>query len=153
MEPLKDNFGQAFPPEYNSDLYCNEGITEMDKPIESIIAKNEQNKDINPAGRDGGGGVDTFSRNFKLIRLSDIQFKAPDWLIKHLIEKDSLNLLFGDPASTKTFVAIDLGCCVATGKDFKGMPVKQGPVVYIAGEGQNGLKRRFEARGIRNDIN
>jgi len=99
------------------------------------------------------GHVNVSPRKFKLVRLSDIQFKAPDWLIKNLIEKDSLNLLFGDPASGKTFAAIDMVCCVASGKDFNGMPVKQGPVVYIAGEGQNGLKRRFMAWGIKNDIN
>ncbi len=97
--------------------------------------------------------VNNSPRKFKLVHLSDVKFKAPDWLIKGLIETDSLNLLFGDPASGKTFAAIDMVCCIATGKDFNGMPVKQGPVIYIAGEGQNGLKRRFTAWGIKNGIN
>jgi AAA domain/DnaB-like helicase N terminal domain len=90
---------------------------------------------------------------FQLKRLSEIEFRAPDWLIESFIEKDTLATFFGDPASTKTFGAIDIACSLATGKDFHGMKVKQGPVVYIAGEGQNGIKRRFMAWGIRHGYN
>jgi len=86
---------------------------------------------------------------FKLLKLSEIEFKAPEWLIKPLMEKDALSLIFGDPACGKSFFAIDVTCSIATGKDFHGMKVSQGPVVYIAGEGQNGLKRRFTAWSIR----
>jgi len=90
---------------------------------------------------------------FQLKRLSEIEFKAPDWLIEPFIEKDTLIMFFGDPASTKTFGAIDTACSVATGKDFHGMKVLPGPVVYIAGEGQNGLKRRFMAWAKHHDCN
>ncbi len=72
--------------------------------------------------------------------------KPINWLIKGFLEMDSLSLMFGEPACGKSFSAIDLACCVATGKDWHGMPVKQpGPVFYIAGEGFNGLSRRFMA--------
>ena len=62
-------------------------------------------------------------------------------------------MVFGDPGAAKSFYAIDLAACIATGKDFHGMEVKPGPVVYIAGEGQNGIKRRFMAWGIRHNYN
>ncbi len=72
--------------------------------------------------------------------------KPISWLIKGFLEMDSLSLMFGEPACGKSFSAIDLACCVATGKDWHGKPVKQpGPVFYIAGEGFNGLSRRFMA--------
>ena len=72
--------------------------------------------------------------------------KPINWLIKGFLEMDSLSLMFGEPACGKSFSAIDLACCVATGKDWHGKPVKQsGPVFYIAGEGFNGLSRRFMA--------
>jgi hypothetical protein len=90
---------------------------------------------------------------FKLKRLSEIEAKAPDSLINQLLEKDTLNMVFGDPGAAKTFFAIDMASCVATGKDFHGMGAKQGPVVYIAGEGQNGIKRRFAAWEIRYGYN
>jgi 5S rRNA maturation endonuclease (ribonuclease M5) len=90
--------------------------------------------------------------SFKLVRLSDIQMKPADWQTDGFMEMDSLNLFFSDPGGAKTFLAIDQACCGATGKDFHGRYVRQGPVVYIAGEGQNGLKRRFTAWGIRHQI-
>lgn len=87
--------------------------------------------------------------SFKLVKLSDVQIKSANWVAYGLMEKDSLNLLFSDPGGCKTFLAIDLSNSVATGKDFHGRIVQQGPVVYIAGEGHNGVKRRFTAWGIR----
>ncbi|WP_083232859.1 AAA family ATPase [Endozoicomonas atrinae] len=72
--------------------------------------------------------------------------KPINWLVKGFLEMDSLSLMFGEPACGKSFVAIDLACCVATGKEWHGKQVKQqGPVFYIAGEGFNGLSRRLMA--------
>ena len=45
----------------------------------------------------------------------------------------------------KTFFALDLALCVAAGIDFHGRKVKQGPVVYVLGEGRGGLKKRVSA--------
>ncbi len=72
--------------------------------------------------------------------------KPINWLIKGFLEMDSLSLMFGEPACGKSFSAIDLACCVATGKEWHGKAVKRpGPVFYIAGEGFNGLSRRLMA--------
>jgi phage/plasmid primase-like uncharacterized protein len=90
---------------------------------------------------------------FKLIHNSDVQLKCPEWLIHGAIEKDALALVFGDPESAKSFLAMDIACSVATGKDFHGRKVKQGPCHYIAGEGFNGLKRRLTAWQIYHGIN
>jgi hypothetical protein len=67
------------------------------------------------------------------------------WLIEDYIETDSLSLVYGAPGSGKSFVTVDMACCVATGTPWHGRPVKQGAVFYIAGEGHNGLARRFAA--------
>ncbi len=82
---------------------------------------------------------------FQLTLVSKIEPKAPDWLIGSLLEKDTLSQYFGDPGCGKTFIGVDMACCVATGTEFHGLRVSEGPVVYIAGEGQNGLQRRFQA--------
>jgi hypothetical protein len=84
---------------------------------------------------------------FKLTRLSEMKLKPADWLIKGFMEVDSMDEIFGPSGGGKTFCAVDLGCSCATGTDFNGLPVKQGPVIYVAGEGQNGIKRRFMAWG------
>jgi hypothetical protein len=80
---------------------------------------------------------------FNLIRVGDIQFREPEYLIDGLIESSSLVQMFGDPGAGKSFLALDVAACVATGKAFHGLEVKQGPVIYVAGEGYNGIRRRL----------
>ena len=67
------------------------------------------------------------------------------WLVEGFIEKDTVGLFFGDPASYKSFLAMDIAYHCASGKDWHGSKVIQGPVYYIAGEGHGGLARRQEA--------
>ncbi len=75
----------------------------------------------------------------------DIQCGKPKWVVPGYIEENGFGLLFGDPGSYKSFIAIDWGCHVATGTSFYGRPVKQGVVVIIAGEGIVGAPRRIRA--------
>lgn len=67
------------------------------------------------------------------------------WLVEDYIEQDSLALVFGAPGGGKSFITVDIACCVATGTEWHGRSVDQGAVFYIAGEGHNGLARRFAA--------
>lgn len=78
--------------------------------------------------------------------------KPISWLVRDYVEADSLALLFGDPAAGKSFIAIDLACCIATGTPWHSKKTTPGAVFYIAGEGQNGLDRRFAAWSQGNDI-
>lgn len=87
------------------------------------------------------------SGTFKLTWVADMKLKPADWLIKGFIEANSMTEIFGPSGDGKTFCVIDMACSIATGTDFNGMPVKQGPVVYVAGEGQDGIKRRLMAWG------
>lgn len=87
------------------------------------------------------------NQNYKFIPVSEVirNLQPISWLVEGYIEQHTMALIFGDPASGKTFVAIDVACCVATGKDWQGNKVNKGAVFYIAGEGHNGLARRFMA--------
>ncbi len=71
--------------------------------------------------------------------------KPIEWLVENYLEHNALSMLFGPSGAGKSFVVVDIACSVATGRSWHGMPVKQGPVFYIAGEGHNGLARRFAA--------
>lgn len=82
---------------------------------------------------------------FKFTAVGDLEYRAPEYVVGGLIETDSLGLIFGDPGCGKSFLAADLALCVASGADFHGREVMQGPVLFIAGEGHNGLARRFAA--------
>ena len=67
------------------------------------------------------------------------------WLVKDYLEMDALSMCFGPSGAGKSFVVADLAACVATGTRWMNKDVKHGAVFYIAGEGHNGLARRFAA--------
>ena len=67
------------------------------------------------------------------------------WLIKDILEAGTLSGMFGASGSGKSFTAIDLALCVASGKFYHDHKVTQGGVVYFAGEGKAGLIRRTSA--------
>ena len=73
------------------------------------------------------------------------QVTNPDWLITEVFERNRLITVFGEPKSGKSFIAIAMACAVARGKDFYGHTAKKAPVVYLAGEGVSGIRRRLAA--------
>lgn len=68
-----------------------------------------------------------------------------DWLLDGFIERESLNLLFGEPGAGKSLFALDWAFCIAAGIDWHGYSTKQADVVIVAGEGFAGLSRRVKA--------
>ena len=87
-----------------------------------------------------------------LRRLSDITLEPIQFLIDGLIPQGSLSMLFGDPGCGKSFLAIDIAMCIATGSRFHSKPVKRGAVIYIAGEGYRGLTQRAWAWAAHKEI-
>ena len=87
---------------------------------------------------------------FSLVKAGALKPRPMDWLINGLFESDSLLQLFGPPGGAKTFTVLDMAGCIAAGLDYHGRSVKAGAVVYIAGEGFNGLARRLLAWSIVN---
>lgn len=89
---------------------------------------------------------------FQFAAVADLKYRAPEFVIGDLIETDTLGLIFGDPGCGKSFLAVDMALSVATGTPFHGRDTRQGAVFFIAGEGHNGLARRFaawsKARGV-----
>ena len=91
-------------------------------------------------------------RRLQLTRADQIEVRPPDWLLRGMLERDTFALVFGDPGCGKSFLAIDWACRIATGTPWRDHAVKAGPVVYIAGEGQNGFGRRIRAWQQHNDV-
>lgn len=85
------------------------------------------------------------SPRVRLTRADQIEMRPPHWLLRGMLERDTFALIFGDPGCGKSFLAIDWACRVATGTPWRGQAVKGGPVVYVAGEGQQGFGRRIRA--------
>ncbi|WP_303810171.1 AAA family ATPase [Sandarakinorhabdus limnophila] len=92
------------------------------------------------------------SKEFHFVRAGDLSIKKPEYLIDELLETDALSNMFGAPGDGKSFIALEMALCIATGTPFHGRAVKQGPVFIIVGEGIGGLARRMaawsKARGV-----
>jgi len=85
---------------------------------------------------------------FRLVPAAELEPRPMDWLIADLFERDSLLTVYGPPGSAKSFTALDMAGSIAAGIDYHGRKVRQGPAVYVAGEGFNGLARRLQAWSI-----
>ncbi|QGT77517.1 AAA family ATPase [Guyparkeria halophila] len=90
----------------------------------------------------------TFTSAAELIK----EIPPTDWLIGSYLQADTMNVLFGAPKVGKSFLALDMACCIATGRDWHGHPVKQGSVFYIAGEGHGGIRKRLKAWAIKHGV-
>lgn len=126
---------------------------QIDKARERLKGERQRQDAVDVSSLVGG----TFAAaqripGFSLRRMGDLAVKAIAWLIRGLLERDTLAMLFAVPGVGKSFWAIDVACCVATGSDFHGLEVEQGPVIYIAGEGLNGLARRRVAWEIEHQL-
>lgn len=79
----------------------------------------------------------------RILSLDDIENLAPpSFLVQDVLTESGLSMLWGRSGAMKSFVALDIGMCVATGLPWHGKPVKHGLVVYVAAEGSHGLGRR-----------
>ena len=56
------------------------------------------------------------------------------------------------PSSKKSFVAVNIAACIATGKEFFGHAVRKGNVLYAMAEGQAGIQKRLRAWEIFNGV-
>lgn len=62
------------------------------------------------------------------------------------MEAKTTGALFGESTAGKSFVAVDLAACMATGTPWIGHSIATpGIALYFAGEGRHGLPRRFKA--------
>jgi len=70
----------------------------------------------------------------------------PEPLIDGILDRDTLARMVGKPGCGKTFLALDMACCVATGQPFGAHATRhQGRVVYLVAEGASGWKTRLNA--------
>lgn len=74
------------------------------------------------------------------------------WAIKKYLPLNSTVMLYGGSGSGKSFCALDMALCVATGTDWHGNQTMQSPVVYVIGEGAGTMGERINAWCIINQI-
>lgn len=71
------------------------------------------------------------------------EIKPVNYVIQSLIPERSVGFLVGESGAKKTFAALQMAICVATGIDFGGLPVRQGSVMYFAPEDASGVRERY----------
>jgi hypothetical protein len=67
------------------------------------------------------------------------------WVIKGWMPADAVSMIYGESGAGKTFVSLDIACHIAAGMPWHGVKASGGPVVYMAGEGNYGLRQRVAA--------
>lgn len=67
------------------------------------------------------------------------------WLIQDVFHANTVNHIVGAPNVGKSFLAMDLACCVSTGAPWRGHATEAGQVVYLVAEGLNDMQARKEA--------
>lgn len=83
---------------------------------------------------------------FKIESWQSVKDEPVNWLIEGVIPEKSFVALYGPPASFKSFIAMDIAECIASGRDWLGNKINgTGPVLYIAGEGHGGIGARIAA--------
>ena len=93
----------------------------------------------------GNGKADTAPR-FKLKYYKDVLMStARNYLIKGLLPRRGLAVIWGPPKCGKSFIAFDMGMHIALGRPYRDQRVQQGTVVYLAPEGGGGFPARVEA--------
>lgn len=65
-------------------------------------------------------------------------------IIKHWLPADSIGIMYGESGSGKTWAAIDMALCVASGTSWCWQKTHQGKVLYIAAEGGAGVAMRVK---------
>ena len=68
-----------------------------------------------------------------------------EWLIEDIITADGFGITYGPPASLKSFLVIAWSLHIASGTPWLDHKVRQGGVLYVAGEGVRGMGRRVRA--------
>ena len=75
------------------------------------------------------------------------------WLVKGWLQDRALIMVHGPSGGGKTFVVLDWVLTMASGRrEWNGRKVRPGPVVYLAGEGHQGLRGRVAAWKQHNNV-
>lgn len=82
----------------------------------------------------------------------DDQAEKHEWLIKGVVTRGEVAMMAGPSGCGKSFLGLDLAMSICRGDRWFGNWVRQGGVIYQAGEGKRGLFKRLKAYRKENRI-
>lgn len=90
--------------------------------------------------------AETAVEPFALLSWDELMAQPdPEWLVDGILPAGGFGAIIGPPKHGKSFLVIDLLLCIAAGIPFHGHEVRQGVIIYAAGEGRGGIKWRCQA--------
>lgn len=90
-----------------------------------------------------------------LVNLEEFQALgsvATKWTVGGLLPSGAVGAIVGESTAGKSFVLIDMACCIASGVPFNDKVVMQGPVIILLGEGHEGVRKRILAWEIEHGV-
>lgn len=104
-------------------------------------ALTEDEFDIVPEGE-----KEVKDQRFKVFSADEFLKRKPiSWIIKGILPRAELAVLYGDSGSGKSFFALDMVATIGQGLAWRGRKTNQGHTVYIAAEGAAGFRNRIQA--------
>jgi hypothetical protein len=74
-------------------------------------------------------------------------------LIKKYLGRGEMSVLYGESGVGKTFISLDMAFHIASNRDWNGLKVNGGPVVYVAAEAGETINARIEALARKYKVN
>jgi len=71
--------------------------------------------------------------------------KPLEWIVKGVLPKAGLAVIYGESGSGKSFWALDLVACIQQGIEWRGHKTRQGRGVMVVAEGVGGFRQRLQA--------
>lgn len=68
-----------------------------------------------------------------------------EWLVRGVLPRAALAVVYGDSGSGKTFFTLDLVSCIARAVQWRDAQTRAGRVVYVCAEGASGFRKRLTA--------
>ena len=111
-----------------------QSISDEDNPFEEItdnvndvISKNEESQDF--------------------LSVADIQISdlSQFWQVEDMLEKGSIAQVYGASYTGKSYFIMYMAACMSSGHSFGDKRAVKSKVIYVYGEGNHGVKRRFQA--------
>jgi len=98
---------------------------------------------FDPSYEPPGNPIEPKTQRFVLEPWQDIAFDGrEEWLVKRVLPRRGVAVIYGKPASFKSFVASHIALCCAMEWPWAGRRAIRAAVVYIAAEGATGLRKR-----------
>jgi len=129
------------------------------KQIARSVTRYEPDTDVAASSAIGSEAAERLlegepTRDYFLTRATSFlgQPSPVPWIVKGWLPAYATAMMYGESGVGKTFVALDMACCIASGIPWGGIRTKPGIVVYLAGEGNYGMRQRIASWCRRNNV-